>query len=117
MARHNEIGKTGEALAATWLQQQGFTLLHRNWCYDHYEIDIVASKEKVLHFVEVKTRSSNTYGFPEEAVSRKKISNMMKCSEHFQLKNPQWKRVQFDILSINLQEQPPQYLFIEDIYL
>ncbi|WEK33782.1 MAG: YraN family protein [Candidatus Pseudobacter hemicellulosilyticus] len=118
MANHHDIGKKGETLATNWLQQQGYTILHQNWCYYHYEIDVIAAKKGILHFVEVKTRSSSYFGLPEESVSKKKISNMMKCADQYQYRHPQWTRIQYDILSILLAgEMPPQYFLIEDIYL
>ncbi|MFM9908090.1 MAG: YraN family protein, partial [Chitinophagaceae bacterium] len=83
MASHNETGKKGEELAAAWLEESGFCLLHRNWRHSHYEIDIIATKSNKVHFIEVKTRSSNRFGFPEESVSDKKIENLMQAAEEF----------------------------------
>lgn len=118
MAAHNETGKKGEMLAITWLETQGFTVQHRNWCWYRYEVDVIAARENVLHFIEVKTRRSYTFGFPEEAVSKKKMMHLLKCAERYQYEYPQWKRIQYDILSINLVEgSVPQYLLIEDVYL
>jgi putative endonuclease len=54
MAAHNEFGKAGEEMAAEWLCQRGFQLLALNWKSGRYEVDIVASREEVLHFIEVK---------------------------------------------------------------
>ncbi len=117
-ARHIETGKKGELMAAEYLQQQGFMVLHRNWCYYHYEIDIIASKNNVLHFIEVKTRSSHHFGFPEESVSKKKLSNIMKCATQYQYLHPQWKRIQYDILSVNLHvDKAAEFMLIEDVYL
>jgi putative endonuclease len=118
MARHNETGKKGEALAASYLQQQGFTVLHSNWRHERYEIDIIASREEVLHFIEVKTRQSLSFGLPEESVTYQKIRHIVTAGVAFQCQYPSWKRVQYDVLSIVLvDEQPPEYLFIEDVYL
>lgn len=117
MAQHNDTGKTGEDQATRWFQQQGYTVIHRNWVYRKYEIDLIAYKEDVLHFIEVKTRTSLGYGYPEEAVSKKKIENMMKCGEQYQLIEPQWKRIQYNILSITLHKNGnTDYFLIEDIY-
>ena len=116
MATHNEVGKTGEALAATWLIQQGFTVLHRNWRFARTEVDIIASKEDILHFIEVKTRTGNVFGHPEEQVDRRKMENIISAADEFQETYPTWKRIQFDILSINLQRRI-EYFFIEDVFL
>ena len=117
MARHNETGKKGELLAATWLKEHSYEILHVNWRYSHYEIDIVASRDGILHFIEVKTRSSTTFGHPEESVSGKKFSSLMNAAEEFMFQHPQWKRIQYDVLSITkLKDQPVEYFLIEDVY-
>ncbi|MCH5717484.1 YraN family protein [Niabella hibiscisoli] len=71
MAIHNDIGKNGESLAATYLQSKGYTIVCKNWRHSYYEIDIIANKGKKLHFIEVKTRSSEVYGHPEDSVTKK----------------------------------------------
>jgi putative endonuclease len=57
MPEHIDLGKLGENLACDFLQQQNYAILFRNWRYSNAEIDIIASREKVLHFIEVKTRA------------------------------------------------------------
>lgn len=54
MAWHNETGKTGEKLAADWLEKKGFTILEKNWRHKRLEVDIIAEKDNLLHFIEVK---------------------------------------------------------------
>ncbi len=117
MARHQLLGKQGEILAVQWLKEKGYTILHQNWRYSYYEIDIIASKASVLHFIEVKTRSNKTFGEPEESVSEKKMLNMMNAADEFQLQYPEWKLVQYDVLSITILNNVPDYFFIEDVYL
>ena len=118
MARHNETGKKGEGLAADYLQQQGFVILHRNWRFSRYEIDIIASRENVLHFIEVKTRQTFDYGYPEESVSEKKIECLMNAAEEFLYQNPEWKRIQYDVLSIIMErDKDPEFFLVEDVYL
>ncbi len=118
MAKHNLLGTEGEALAAKWLQAKGFVLLHQNWRHSYYEVDIIASLNNVLHFIEVKTRRSNKFGEPEESVDDKKIRNLMSASEEYQEQFPQWKRVQYDVLCITIvASNQVDYYFIEDVYL
>lgn len=118
MANHNILGAGGEALAVKWLSEKGFVILHKNWRHSYYEVDIIASLENVLHFVEVKTRRNKKFGEPEESVDNKKIMNLLKAGEAFQYQFPQWKRVQYDVLSITLQPGGnAEYFFIEDVYL
>ena len=105
-------------MAVNYLLQRNFTILHRNWRWSRYEIDVIAVKDQVVYFIEVKTRSSLAFGYPEEAVSKKKIEHMLKSARQFQLKYPQWRQIQYSILSITLlRNQPAEFFFIEDVYL
>ncbi|MBS1947683.1 MAG: YraN family protein [Bacteroidetes bacterium] len=118
MAKHNEFGREGEDLAATWLIKNNYEVLHRNWRHSHYEVDIIACKENILHFVEVKTRRDKAFGYPEESVTKKKIENLMNAAEAFLAQFPQWKRVQFDVLSIlALKNEGHEYFLIQDVSL
>ncbi|GAB2821727.1 YraN family protein [Ferruginibacter profundus] len=118
MADHNITGSTGETMAVHYLIEKGFIILHQNWRHSHWEVDVIAAKENVLHFIEVKTRRTKKFGHPEEAVSKKKIRNLINASEEYLYRFPQWKRIQFDIISITiLKNQPPEYFFIEDVFL
>ena len=56
MAYHNELGRWGEDVAASYLRQLGYTILHRDWDYRHRDLDIVAVDDGVLVIAEVKTR-------------------------------------------------------------
>jgi putative endonuclease len=118
MATHIDFGKLGEQLAEDFLIKRGYTILHRNWRHSRYEIDIVALKNDLPHFVEVKTRSSKEFGEPEESVNKKKIRFLLQAADEFLFQNPEYKNFQIDILSINIHpQQEPQYFFIEDVYL
>lgn len=117
MAKHNETGKKGEDMAVNWLLEQGYIVLERNWRFQKAEIDIIASKDRILHIVEVKTSKSNRFGFPEERVNKKKIQLMMKAGAYFLAQHREWKRIQYNILSIILQfRQPASFYLIEDIH-
>ncbi len=118
MAQHNQTGNIGESMAAQYLTGKGFSILHQNWRHRHLEVDIIAEKEKVLHFIEVKTRRTRKFGHPEDNVDKKKIRNLIDAAEEYLHQNPEWKRIQFDILSITmLKDEPVEYFFIEDVYL
>jgi putative endonuclease len=105
-------------LAATWLQEKGWVIIERNWRVSRYEIDIIASKNHILHFVEVKTRRSLSFGHPEESVSDKKMDSLMRGAEMFLEKRKGWNQIQFDVLSITMLEgKPIEYFLIEDVYL
>lgn len=118
MSKQQQTGKTGETLAISYLQQQGFIVLHQNWRHRRYEVDIIASKQETVHFIEVKTRTNKTYGNPEESVTTKKINNLLKAANAFQQQHPQWQRIQLDVLSILMEPTgEATYFFIEDVYL
>ena len=118
MALHNQLGKKGEQMAEEYLLQRGYAVLHRNWRHSHYEIDIIAIKNEVLHFVEVKLRSSKIFGLPEQNVKRKKFQSLLRAADEFLFQNKQYRHVQYDILSINIfQSGEPEFFLIEDVYL
>jgi putative endonuclease len=117
MAEHNDTGKIGETLAATWFEEKGYCILHKNWREKNLEVDIIASKNKMLHFIEVKTVTTLKYGNPEEKISRKKIKNLLDAAEAFLFQYPQWQRIQFDVLAITMQKDNAiEYFLIEDVY-
>lgn len=117
MAKHNKTGTEGEALAASWLIKNNYEILHTNWRFKHWEIDIIAKKEEKLHFVEVKTRTSKQFGFPEESISKRKLQFLVNAAEEFCFRNPGWLRIQFDVIAINLTAgEEPSYFLIEDVY-
>ena len=120
MARHNDLGKWGESLAAGWLKEKGFLILHTNWRYGRSELDIIATHKDIYHFIEVKCRKGDRYGFPEEGVSRSKLRSIMRGAAHwlYEKRIPSGKRVQYDILAIQLKKgQTPEYRLFEDVSL
>jgi len=103
MAEHNILGARGEAVAAEHLEAKGYRILHRNWRVGHREVDLIAlDPQGELVFVEVKTRSSTGFGFPEAAVTRKKRQCFREAAEIFLLDNPQYPTLQFDVVSVLL---------------
>ena len=117
MNGNRTTGNKGEQLAADYLQNKGYTVLHRNWRFKHLEVDIIASKGNRLHFFEIKTRTSNKFGNPEESIGFEKMSHLKDAAEEYQYQHPEWKYIQFDVLAITiLYNQQPEYFLIEDVY-
>lgn len=117
MAHHNTTGRLGEQMASEYLLQKGFVILHKNWRHSHWEVDIIASQNGILHFIEVKTRRTKKFGYPEDDVTKKKVTNLINASEEFLYLYPEWKRIQFDILSINLlRNETAEFFFIKDVH-
>ena len=115
MAHHNTTGMQGENMALQYLSEKGYVILHQNWRHSHWEVDVIASFNQTLHFIEVKTRRTKKFGYPEEDVTKRKLTNLINAAEEFLYLYPGWKRIQFDILSINLvRNEPAEFFFIED---
>lgn len=68
MATHNVLGTKGEGIAKAYLEENGYEILDENWVYGKAEIDLIAYKNGIMIFVEVKARSSVAFGQPEEFV-------------------------------------------------
>src|SRR3954470_20125576 len=100
MAKHIYTGKTGEAIGIAWLKERGYVIKEQNWRHSHWEVDAIAEKDSVLHFIEIKARRSRSFGFPEEKVGKKKIQNLINAAEEYLYQHAQWQRIQFNILSI-----------------
>ncbi len=72
-----EIGKLGEDLACEFLEKNGYKILERNKTFSRFcEIDIIAQFKKTLIFAEVKTRKTNNFGAPLEAITKTKYSHI-----------------------------------------
>ena len=82
------LGQWGERLAADYLIEQGYLILDRNVRTKYGEIDLIASKDKVTVFIEVKTRRSTALGFPEISVDRKKQKKLVETAQAFIQEKP-----------------------------
>ena len=79
-------GKLGEDKAKEFLLQKGFKILDTNFHYSRYgEIDIIAKKSNIIYFVEVKYRTTNTYGMPFEAITKTKLEKIISCARYYLL--------------------------------
>jgi putative endonuclease len=72
MATSHDLGKTSESIAADYLLARGYSILERNYRVGHKEVDLIASRDCVIAFVEVKSRAGIGYGHPLEAITWKK---------------------------------------------
>jgi putative endonuclease len=105
MSKHNEIGEKGEQTAADFLVNKGYAILHRNWRSGKKEVDIIALKDNIVAIVEIKTRSSNDFAFPEEAVNKRKQQLLKAAAEAFMNANRQYPDYRFDIVSILMDKE------------
>jgi len=84
-AHHIELGKRGEDEACNYLKKQGYKIMERDFRCRFGQIDIIAEDESTLCFIEVKSRSSHSFGHPEEAITKAKRSRIKKISEYYML--------------------------------
>jgi uncharacterized protein (TIGR00252 family) len=75
------VGRQAENIAAEFLRQKGFKILEQNWKTRRCEIDIIASKNKVVYFVEVKHRREDSQGGGLAAITKKKLNQMRFAAE------------------------------------
>lgn len=102
MAEHNETGAHGEQLACRFLEEAGYLVMERNWKHVRHELDIIARQGQELIIVEVKTRSSDHYGQPEEAVKKGKRGRMIQAANAYIESTGCTLSVRFDIISVIL---------------
>lgn len=98
--KHNQrVGKWGEETAVQFLAQRGYQIVGRNVRTPYGEIDVLAKKDDVFLFVEVKTRTSMTMGLPEDSITARKQEHMIACAEHYaaEYEIDHW---QIDVISI-----------------
>jgi len=105
MALHLDLGRKGERLAKEHLEKAGYEILDENWTHGKLEIDLIAYKDRVMIFTEVKTRTGNWFGEPEDFVDARKQKLLVEAAdEYIYLMNHQGE-VRFDIISILFDKQ------------
>ena len=100
MAKHNKLGKEGELIAFMVLQRDGFTILETNWCFQKAEIDIIAKKDGLLIFTEVKTIRSKKFEKPADTIDKKKIALYKNAMEGYLEQFPNKYIIRFDLVNI-----------------
>ena len=100
MAEHNELGELGEEMAVDYLSSLGYIILERNYRFDRAEVDIIAQDKEQIVIVEVKTRTSDFFGDPQEFVSPGKIKQVVKVADHYLISNENDMEARFDIVAI-----------------
>ena len=102
MRRYCKIaGNAGEDFAAKMLEDNGYTILERNFRTRMGEIDIIAIKDSVLHIIEVKTRTGDEYGYPADAVTETKQNTIRRCTEFYiSRRRTLWTSVSMDVAEV-----------------
>jgi len=113
--RRKSLGNLGENLALKYLRKnKGYRFLERNFHSKFGEIDLIFRDKKTIVFVEVKTRFSQSFGRPEEAVRFGKIASIIKTAQYFQFLHPDlvqsWR---IDVVAVDLDPQSEEVIQIE----
>jgi putative endonuclease len=117
MADHNELGKKGEKLAIDFLIKNGYQILEKNYRYLKAEVDIIAKKENILAVVEVKTRSTDYFGDPQDFVNPKKIKLLLYAIDYYVIEKDLDVEVRFDIIAIIHKNNNTKIEHLEDAFL
>lgn len=99
--KHLQLGKAGEEIAVKYLRKQGYKIICENYRSGLGEIDIIAQDRDTVVFVEVKSRTSDKFGFPYESIDRKKQNQIMKSALIYVKKEKiAHTNLRFDVISI-----------------
>lgn len=109
-------GKEAEDMAADFLAQQGYEIIERNFRYKRSEIDLIVRRDNWLIFVEVKMRSSDAFGYPEEFVDYKKAKNIVYGAEQYTYDNKYNGNVRYDVVAISMKNGEPEIRHFEDAF-
>ncbi|MBP1637431.1 MAG: hypothetical protein H6Q18_220 [Bacteroidetes bacterium] len=117
MAEHNDLGNLGEERAQAYLRQKGYKIRETNWFAGKLEIDIIAEKDDWLVIVEVKTRSTEFFEHPKEAITNRKIQNLVNAAHEYIFRTDWQGETRFDVISVIPHGQQFIIEHIEDAFL
>jgi putative endonuclease len=116
MTESHILGKTGEEFAAGHLKKSGYKILFRNWKWGKHEIDIIAGKDDMIVFVEVKTRTDNPAEDPRTAITGEKRKSMIYAADGYIQKFNIDKESRFDVIIIIKKGESYEIDHIEDAF-
>lgn len=116
MAQHNILGKKGEEAAVDFLKKLGYEIVATNWLEKKFEIDIIAKDGQELVFVEVKTRATDYFGTPEEAVTPAKQNHLIEGADYYLQQHEIDLEARFDVIAIILNKHTIQIKHFKDAF-
>lgn len=120
MAWHNELGRWGEQVAADYLVSKGWFIRHRDWRNNHRDLDIVCidADMTTILIVEVKTRATDEFGAPQDAVDLQKKNNILRAAAAYtRMYHLEHLNIRYDIISvIGTPPEPVDINHIEDAF-
>ncbi len=97
----SDLGRYGEELAREYLEEQGLNILETNYHFHHAEVDIIAEEGELLVFCEVKTRSNDEFGAPEQAITPLKAQQIRKVAgAYLTMHRIRGRQCRFDVIGI-----------------
>ncbi len=113
---HIQLGEKGEQIATDYLRSKGYTILQQNYRASYAEVDIIAKDKDQIIFVEVKTRTYDYFGSPEEFVTRQKQKNISFAASIFCDDIQHLGEIRFDIMAIILKGNSTHIKHIKDAF-
>ena len=113
-----QLGSTGERIAARWYESEGYDVVAMNWRVAEGEIDVIARREEVLVFCEVKTRNGNRFGTGLDAVTVEKQRQVRMLAYHWLRLHPMFgvATVRFDVVAIDVSTRPIAVQVVPDAF-
>ena len=99
MAEHNLLGAEAERKALAYLSEKGYQLLKKNYRFQKAEVDLIMQQDTTLICVEVKARTTDFFGAPEQFISSKKIKLLVRAMDHYLTENTLDMEVRFDVIA------------------
>jgi len=116
LALHNTLGKKGEQLAVDYLTKKGYQIIATNWQQYKFEIDVIAREGDELVMVEVKTRATDFFGEPEEAVTPSKMKHLVEGANHYIETHEIDLECRFDVIAIVLNNSKQEIKHIQNAF-
>ena len=116
MAQHNDFGNWGEKIAIDFLIKKGYEIKETNWRFQKAEVDIIAQIESTLVAVEVKTRSTDYFGNPQDFIKPQKIKLIVKAVDEYVNRNDLDVNVRFDVIAIIKTNNATNIEHLEDAF-
>jgi putative endonuclease len=111
-----EIGKLAEDIAVQYLKDKNYIICERNWRFEKAEVDIIAKKNDLIVFVEVKYREGHGYGYPEDAVDHAKEERLMMAADQYLSEIMLEMNLRFDVIAISRNGDKNEIYHIEDAF-
>ncbi len=111
------LGREGERVAEKYLKKKGYILVEKNYRCHGGELDLIVLDRRVVVFVEVKTRTGQSYGSPFEAVERRKQQRMIRAAQYFlSQKGLHQRDARFDVIGVSWPGREPVVEHIENAF-